>query len=92
MERAELVWKWTMELARRGPDPDVPDVALEVMRKADHDEATAAHALAIGRARLQEFPLDSQIERAHDLLERALNFLGLKREANEVGTQARPGG
>ena len=53
MERAELICDRSGELAALVGPYDVGDVAIDLLRAADHDETTLTHALSIGRSRMR---------------------------------------
>ncbi len=86
MERAELICVRSGELAVLvGPD-DVGNVAIDLLRAADHDETTLTHALGIGRSRLRREPADDSARRSVQLLEAVVAFLGVKLRGDEVSS------
>ena len=87
LERAQVVWAHAIELAG-SPSYELFGVILEVLRAAQHDSATVAHALTLGRSRLRIDPTDEAAKRATRLLERTIEFLGVRPAAGEVGIAA----
>jgi len=85
LEPAQAVWARAVELAAP-PYHELFGVILQVTRAAHHDSATIAHALTLGRSRLRDDPADEAAGRAMRLLERAIEFLGVKPRLGEVGT------
>lgn len=86
MERAELICDRSGEMAALvGPD-DVGNVAIELLRAADHDETTLTHALGIGRSRVRREPTDASARRGVRLLEAVVAFLGVKPRDDEVAS------
>jgi hypothetical protein len=86
VERAELICDRSGEMAALvGPD-DVGNVAIELLRAADHDQTTLIHALGIGRSRLRREPTDAYARRGVRLLEAVVAFLGVKARGDEVGS------
>jgi hypothetical protein len=84
VERAQLVWAHTLELASQVGDSDPRGVALELLRAADQDQATVEHALVLGRSRIREDPEDEMARRATVLLEATTGLLGVKPRPNQA--------
>jgi hypothetical protein len=84
MERAQEVWARAIELAAP-PRYELFGVILEVLRTARHDSATVTHALTLGRSRLRDDPTDEAARRATRLLQRCIEFLGVKPRSGDVG-------
>ena len=78
MERAETGLDRSTDLAANTGPHDVSAVALHLFRAADHDHTTLDHALHIGRTRLRREPASHAAERAVQLLESVIGFLGHK--------------
>jgi hypothetical protein len=72
LEQAQLLWERALELV------DVVDV----VRAADHDSTTIAHALALGRTRLRADVTNDSLRSGVTLLARAVAFLGVKPSLN----------
>ena len=86
MERAELICDRSGELAALVGPYDVGNVAIDLLRAADHDETTLTHALGIGRSRVRREPADDSARRGVQLLEAVIAFLGVKPRADEVAS------
>jgi hypothetical protein len=84
-ERAEQVWACAVELAAP-PRSELFGGILELQRTARHDSATVAHALTLGRSQLRDDPTNEAARRGTRLLQRAIEFLGVKPRSGEVGT------
>jgi len=78
VERAETVLDRSTDLAANTGPHDVSAVALHLLRAAGHDHTTLDHALHIGRTRLRREPASHAAERAVQLLESVIGFLGHK--------------
>jgi hypothetical protein len=85
VESAELICDRSGQLAAL-VGPDVGNVAIDLLRAADHDETTLIHALAIGRSRVRREPADDSARRGVRLLEAVIAFLGVKPRGDEVGS------
>ena len=68
LESAQLVWQHAL----------IADGVLDVLGVADHDAATLAHALGLGRTQLRRDPDNEAAMQAVSLLARAVAFLGVK--------------
>jgi hypothetical protein len=86
VERAELICDRSGEMAALVSPDDVGNVAIELLRAADHDQTTLIHALGIGRSRLRREPTDASARRGVRLLETVVAFLGVKPRGDEVGS------
>jgi hypothetical protein len=80
IERAQAVWQAALD--RAGDTGPEDRLALDLLRVADRDAATMAHALVIGRTRLVLTPEDAASLQAVDTLDRAIGFLGVRPEPN----------
>jgi hypothetical protein len=78
VERAETVLDRSTDLAVNTGPHDMGAVALHLLRAAHHDHATLDHALHIGRTRLRREPASHAAQRAVQLLESVIGFLGPK--------------
>jgi hypothetical protein len=63
--------------------------ALSLTRAADHDPATIAHALALGRAHLRAHGRDAVARRGAGILEAAVEFLGVRPRTGDVARARR---
>lgn len=88
VERAELVWDRTTELAALAGLPAIGDAAIDLLRAADRDETILRHAVRIGRARLEREPANDRAKRGVRLLEAVIAFLYVRHRAYEVGSTA----
>lgn len=86
MEHAELICDRSGELAALVGPHDVGNVAIDLLRAADHDETTLTHALSIGRSRVRREPADGSARRGVQLLQAVIAFLGVKPRADEVAS------
>jgi hypothetical protein len=86
VERAELICDRSGELAVPVGPYDVGNVAIDLLRAADHDETTLTHALGIGQSRVRREPADDSARRGVRVLEAVIGFLGIKPRADEVGS------
>jgi hypothetical protein len=86
VERAEMICDRSGELATLVAPYDVGNVAIDLLRAADHDETTLTHALDIGRSRMRREPADDATRRGVLLLEAVIAFLGVKPRADEVAS------
>jgi hypothetical protein len=89
VERAQLVWRRALELARSEAPRDRFGLALDLLRAAHHDPATMAHALALGRRHLRAHAADPVARGAASVLEAAITFLGVRPRQNEVTGRGR---
>jgi hypothetical protein len=78
VERAETVLDHSTDLAANTGPHDMSAVALHLLRAAHHDNTTLDHALHIGRTRLRRQPASHAAQRAVQLLESVIGFLGPK--------------
>jgi hypothetical protein len=78
VERAETVLDRSIDLAANPGPHDMSAVALHLLRAADHDHTTLDHALHIGRTRVRREPASHAAQRAVQLLESVIGFLGHK--------------
>lgn len=84
LEVAQRVWQLSLELASTGPQVDVSDRALALLRAACHDADTMTHALSLGRSRARHPSSDEATHRGVRLLERTITYLGVKARPHEV--------
>ncbi len=78
MERAETVLDRSTDLAANHGPHDMGTDALHLLRTAGDDPTTLDHALHIGRTRLRRDPASQAAQRAVQLLESVIAFLGHK--------------
>jgi hypothetical protein len=84
VERAELTFVRSEDLAALPGPWDVGDLAIDLLRAASHDESTLRHALRIGRSRVRRDPADPSARRGIRLLEAVIAFLGPRQRADEA--------
>jgi hypothetical protein len=84
MELAQRVLDDSCLLAAVTGPPDLAEASVRLLRSAGHDDSTLRHAVRIGRTRLRQDPVDPAIERAVDLLESVIDFLGAKPRSNDT--------
>jgi hypothetical protein len=78
LEVAQRVWQRSLELASAGPQLDLPDQALALVRTARHDADTMTHALGLGRSQARHPSNDETTRRGVRLLENTITHLGVK--------------
>ncbi|HZT68063.1 MAG TPA: hypothetical protein VFA11_19930 [Acidimicrobiales bacterium] len=83
-ERAQVVWQRAVELAALPNGQSPPEVALDLLRAAQRDASTMAHAMALGRTRLLADGGDADVAGGVDVLERAIRFLGTRPRTGDV--------
>ena len=88
-ERAQLVWGRALELADPGAQHDRFADALALLRAADHDPATMAHALTLGRTHLRAHAGDALARRGARILEATIAFLGVRPRTGELARAQR---
>jgi hypothetical protein len=86
LERAQLVWRRALVLARSNQSPDSIVASLDLLRTAHHRPSTMLHALGLGRAQQLVTPDDIPTRDAVHLLTHTISWLGRSNEPNEVGT------
>jgi hypothetical protein len=92
LERAQLVWRRARALAHPGEHSEVLSVALDLLRDAGYDSTMLAHGLSLGRTEVRRTD-DAEGRRAILILERAVNFLGVRPPAHGLGvSRSRAGG
>jgi hypothetical protein len=84
MEMAQRVLDDSCLLAAGAGPQDLAEVSVRLLRSAGHDDSTLRHAVRIGRTRLRKEPVDPATERAVDLLESVIAFLGAKPRSNDT--------
>jgi hypothetical protein len=85
LERAQLVWRHAIVLARSDHSPDGFMASLDLLRTAHHGPSTMLHALGLGQAQQRAAPDDIPTRDAVDLLTRTISWLGRPIEPDEVG-------
>ena len=86
LERAQLVWRRAVTLSDHTAERDPFEVILDLLRTAHHGPSTMLHALAYGRAQMDERPDDPVVREAVHLLERTIAWLGREVDESEVGS------
>lgn len=89
LERSQLVWRRALELTGEEGDDGRLNVPLDLLRTAHHDVTTLAHARALGRTRVRNYPDDTQALAAVARLGRAITFLGVRPAPGDVAAEAR---
>jgi hypothetical protein len=84
VERAELICDRSAELAALAVQPDIGDVAIDLLRAAENDKTILRHALRIGRVRIERGSGGESVRNGVRLLEAVLAFLSSKPRAAEV--------
>lgn len=85
LERAQLVWRRALVLARSDLSSDRFVASLDLLRAAHHGPSTMVHALALGRAQQRVAPEDIPTRDAVHLLNHTISWLGKPIEPDEVG-------
>lgn len=85
LERAQLVWRRAIVLARSDERSDGFVASFDLLRIAQHGPSTMLHALGLGRAQQQAAPDDIPTRDAVRLLTRTISWLGRPADADEVG-------
>jgi hypothetical protein len=88
VERAELVCDRSSELAALAGPPDIGDLAIDLLRAADHDETILRHAMRIGRVRMERESANDSTRGGVRLLEAVIAFLSIRPRADEAGSTA----
>jgi hypothetical protein len=90
-QRAHAVWHAAVNIADGAPG-DSPDDMVTLLRTAAFDPSTLQHALSLGHARVRREPRDRRLVGGWQLLRRASEWLGSRRDDGEVGAaRARTG-
>ena len=87
MERAEVIFDRSGDLAARPGPSDVGTIAIDLLRAAGDDVTTLRHALRIGRSRIRRDPDDLSAKRGVGLLEAVISFLGHRQRPDEAGSR-----
>jgi threonine dehydrogenase-like Zn-dependent dehydrogenase len=77
-EPAQLVWERALTVTGRRWPLDRFEVALDLLRTANNDPTTMAHARTIGRTHLRANPGDAGARRGIRVLDTAIASLGAK--------------
>jgi hypothetical protein len=84
LERAQVVWRYALDLVDDAPSDGHVVVALDLLRTAHHDVATLAHARVLGMTRVRAHPDDVAAAAAVARLNRAIVFLGVRPTSNDI--------
>lgn len=85
LERAQLVWRRAIVLARSEQPSHRFVASLDLLRTAQHGPSTMLHALGLGRTQQQAAPDDIPTRDAVRLLTHTISWLGRPTDADEVG-------
>ena len=85
LERAQIVWRRAVALARSDQGGDGFVASLDLLRTAQHGPSTMLHALGLGQTRQRAAPDDIPTSDAVHLLTRTISWLGRPIEPGEVG-------
>jgi hypothetical protein len=77
-EHAQVVWQRALAVTGRRWPLDKFEVALDLLRTANNDPTTMAHARTIGRTQLRANPGDTRARRGVRVLDTAITTLGAK--------------
>jgi hypothetical protein len=88
LERAQVVWRRALALARSNRSRDRVLPSLDLLRAARHGPSTMIHALTLGRAQLAAAPRDVPTREAVRLLTCTIAWLGKPVEQDEIGSVA----
>ena len=83
-ELAQVVWHRALALARTGTGNDPFEVALDLLRTAQHQPGVMAHALTLSRTQIDSHPDDERARTGAEILQAAIAFLGIKPRPGDI--------
>jgi hypothetical protein len=84
VELAELICERSSELSALAGPPDIGEIAIVLLRAAEHDETILRHAMRIGRVRMERGLANDSTRRGVRLLEAVIAFLSVRPRAHEA--------